>query len=90
MAYHHIFCAVSAIVLLRLASQLDAHTTRSSTASMNACRSLAQSLGSKVQFNGTQYTASVKGAWNVFNQLDGDWVQKFFAQPDYSIACPFC
>lgn len=43
-----------------------------SNSSKAACRSVLGSLGAtKVKFAGMQYEASAKGAWNVFNQLDG-------------------
>ena len=49
----------------------SAHLARTVTAT-EACHSLAQSLGSKTQSSGAQYNASAKGAWSLFNQLDGE------------------
>ena len=47
-------------------------SARTSGKSEKACQSLAQSLGPETQSSGAQYNASVKGAWSLFNQFDGD------------------
>lgn len=53
-----------------------AHSERTATMtrSEKACRSLVQSLGSKTLSSGAQYSAAAEGAWNFFNQLDGEKV----------------
>jgi len=58
--------------LLVASSIAIVHATRPSTSSKNACQSLVQSLGSKIQSDGAQYNASAHGAWNLFNQLDSE------------------
>jgi hypothetical protein len=72
-----------------------AHSVRTAqTSSEKACRSLAKSLGSKTLSSGARYSAAAKGAWNFFNQLDGekvhDSVYSLVAHSSCIISEPIC
>jgi len=73
-----------------------AHSARTATTtrSEKACQLLAQSLGSKTLSSGAQYNAAAEGAWNFFNQLDGEKVHDsaygLVAHCSYIISEPTC
>lgn len=78
MAPRMVIYMVSALTIINFSS-VNAQSTQTSSSSETACSSLINSLGTvKVKTGGLQYLASAKGAWNVFNQLDSEYVQLQF------------
>jgi hypothetical protein len=89
-----LFYFVSGLLVGACLTCAQSARTATTTRSEKACRSLAQSLGSQTLFSGAQYNAAAKGAWNFFNQLDGEKVHDsaygLVAHCSYIISEPTC